>query len=168
MSKRSLVSFILLLAIPATVGAEMYRCELSDGSVIYGDKRVNLSDDCQPVTGDSPKEYLSIQQPTPRKPAPNKPVGIKPAPASETTTDASVDSWTTRATKLVENYNDARKRRTRESYMVNKQKAMRDMKSIQTEKKEMLAELHNSSLSKQKREEIKEILAEIPEVGPKP
>ena len=58
MTKRTLVSFILLVAIQTTAGAEMYRCELADGSVIYGDRRVNLSDQCQPVTAGSAEEYL--------------------------------------------------------------------------------------------------------------
>ena len=66
MSNRPLITFILLLAIQSTAGAEVYRCELADGSVIYGDKPVNLSDACQPMAEDAATEYLSVQQPAPR------------------------------------------------------------------------------------------------------
>ncbi len=72
MSNRPLITFILLLAIQSTAGAEVYRCELADGSVIYGDKPVNLSDACQPMAEDSATEYLSVQQGTPRKSYRNK------------------------------------------------------------------------------------------------
>lgn len=166
MSKRSLISFILLLAIQTTAGAAMYRCELSDGSVIYGDKPVNLSDECQPVTEGSAKEYLSVQQPAPRNPAPNRPVATDLKAEREAVTGATPDSWLARATTLVDDYNDALKRRRGESYLVNKRKAMKDMASINAEKEAMLAELPDSPLSKQERDEIRGILAEIPEVAP--
>ena len=162
MSKRTLVSFILLVAIQTTAGAEMYRCELADGSVIYGDRRVNLSEQCQPVTAGSAEEYLSIKQGNPGRSAIAQPTVAEPtaAPAQPQA------SWTARATALVENYHDARKRRIRESYLVNKRKAMRDMAMINTEKKAMLAELQASSLSREEREEVRRILAEIPEDAP--
>ena len=166
MSKRPLIVFILLLAIPATAGAEMYRCELADGSVVYGDKRVNLSDECQPVTEDSAKGYLSIQQPAPQRPAPEQSVATDLEAEREVVTEAPQDSWVARATSLVENYNDARKRRIRDSYLVNKRKAMRDMAMFNAEKKAMLAGLQASSLSREEREEVRRILAEIPEDAP--
>jgi hypothetical protein len=72
----------------------------------------------------------------------------------------------TRATTLVDAYNDARKRRRRESYLVNKRKAMQDMARINQEKKAMLTEVQASSLSDQERKEIRGILAEIPEDAP--
>lgn len=78
MSKRTLVSFILLVAIQTTAGAEMYRCELADGSVIYGDRRVNLSDQCQPVTAGSAEEYLSIKQGNPGRSAIAQPTVAEP------------------------------------------------------------------------------------------
>ena len=166
MINRTLVSFILLMAIQTMAGAEMYRCELADGSVIYGDKRVNLSDECQPVTEDSAKEYLSIQQPAPRRSAPAQAVATDQEAVRDAATGTAPDSWVVRATKLVENYNDARKRRLRESYLVNKRKAMQDMASINAEKNAMLAELPDSPLSKQEQDKIRGILAEIPEAAP--
>ena len=50
--------------------------------------------------------------------------------------------------------------------MVNKLKAMQDMARINQEKKAMLAEVQASSLNEQEREEIRGILAEIPEDAP--
>jgi len=166
MSKRPLLVFFLLLAIRATAGGEMYRCELADGSVIYGDKRVNLSDECQPITEDSAKEYLSVQQPAPSRSAPAQAVATDQEAERDAATGTSPDSWVVRATTLVENYNDARKRRIRESYLVNKRKAIQDMASINAEKNAMLAELPDSPLSKQEQNEIRGILAEIPETAP--
>ena len=162
MTKRTLVSFILLVVIQTTASAEMYRCELADGSVIYGDRRVNLSDQCQPVTAGSAEEYLSIKQGNPGSSAIAQPTVDEPATAPA----QPQASWTARATALVENYHDARKRRTRESYMVNKRKAMRDMAMINTEKKAILVELQESSLSREEREEVRRILAEIPKDAP--
>jgi len=164
MTKCTLVSFILLVVIQTTAGAEMYRCELADGSVIYGDRRVNLSDQCQPVTAGSAEEYLSIKQGNPGRSAIAQPTVAEPA--AEPAAAPAQASWTARATALVENYHDARKRRIRESYMVNKRKAMRDMAMINTEKKAMLAELQESSLSREEREEVRRILAEIAEDAP--
>lgn len=166
MSKKPLIVFILLLAIGATASAEMYRCELSDGSVIYGDKRVNLSDECQPVTEDSAREYLSIQPPAPRRSAPEQPVATDLEAEREAATGTPPDSWVARATTLVDDFNDALKRRRRESYLVNKRKAMQDMARINQEKKAMLTEVQASSLSEQERREIRGILAEIPEDAP--
>lgn len=166
MTKRTLVSFILLVVIQTTAGAEMYRCELADGSVIYGDRRVNLSDQCQPVTAGSAEEYLSIKQGNPGRSAIAQPTVAEPTAEPVAAPAQPQASWTARATALVENYHDARKRRTRESYMVNKRKAMRDMAMINTEKKAMLAELQESSLSREEREEVRRILAEIPEDAP--
>ena len=166
MSKKPLIVFILLLTIGATAGADMYRCELADGSVIYGDKRVNLSDECQPVTEDSAKEYLSVEQPAPRRSAPEQPVAKDLEAEREAVTGVPPDLWQARATTLVDDYNDALKRRRSESYLVNKRKAMQDMASINAEKNAMLAELPDSPLSEQERDEIRGILAEIPEAIP--
>ena len=166
MINRTLLSFILLLAIQTMAGAEMYRCELADGSVIYGDRRVNLSDDCQPVTADSAKDYLSVQQDTPGGSTTDQPVVADPPDQREAVTAIPQDPWAARATALVENYNDAMKRRIRESYLVNKRKAMREMASLNAEKKAILAELQESSLSQVEREKIRGILAEIPEDAP--
>ena len=58
------------------------------------------------------------------------------------------------------------KRRRRESYLVDKRKAMKDMASVNAKKNAMLAELPDSPLSKQERDEIRGILAEIPENAP--
>lgn len=166
MSNRTLVSFTLLLAIQTTAGAEMYRCELADGSVIYGDRRVNLSDQCQPVTAGSTKEYLSIEQDTPGRSTIGQPVVAEPTDREETATAPAQASWTARATALVENYNNARTRRIRESFMVDKLKAMQEMASLNAEKKAMLTELQGSSLNQQERERVRRILAEIPEDAP--
>jgi hypothetical protein len=159
-----MVSVVLLLMIPATAGAEIFRCELADGSVIYGDKPVNLSDACQPVTADSAKEYLSIQQDRSgkRKTA----VVAEPVPKREAETRALLDRWLARSTTLVESYNNARTRRIRESYMVDKRKAMQEMASLNAEKQTILAELQESPLREQERLLIRNILAEIPEDAP--
>ena len=89
-----------------------------------------------------------------------------PPDQREAVTTTPQDPSAARATALVENYNDARKRRIRESYLVNKRKAMREMASLNAEKKAMLAELQESSLSQEEREKIRGILAEIPEDAP--
>lgn len=166
MSTRTLVIFTLLLAIQATAGAEIYRCELADGSIIYGDRRVNLSDQCQPVTADSVKEYLSVQQGATGRQEPEPGFSAEQAIEQEAATRAQLDIWVSRATALVENYDNARTRRIRESFMVNKLKAKQDMASLNAEKKAMLADLQESSLSRQDREQIRKILAEIPEDAP--
>jgi len=162
MSSRPLITFILLLTIQSTAIAEVYRCELSDGSVIYGDKPVNLSDACQPMAEDSAQEYLSVQQSTPRRSTPGQSSAAELEAEREAVTGTPPESWVERATALVEDYNDARTRRRRESYLANKRKAMQDMTMINAEKQQMLTELKNSPLSKQERDDIKKILAEIP------
>lgn len=163
---RYVISFILLLLIPAAAGAEIYRCELADGSVVYGDKPVNLSDACQPVTAGSAKDYLSIQQDRSGQPKTAPAVAAEPVAEREAETRALLDRWRARATTLVESYNNARTRRIRESYMVNKRKAMQEMASLNAEKKAMLAELQESPLREQERMLVRNILAEIPEDAP--
>ena len=166
MMNRYVVSFILLLMIPSTAGAEVYRCELADGSVIYGDKPVNLSDACQPVTADSAKEYLSVQQDSSGQPKTAPAVAAEPVPDRKAEARAQLDTWLVRSRTLVESYNSARTRRIRESYMVNKRKAMQEMASLNAEKKAMLAELQESPLREQERVLIRNVLAEIPEDAP--
>ena len=166
MINRYVLNFVLLLTIPATAGAEIYRCELADGSVIYGDKPVNLSDACQPVTADSAKEYLSIQQDSSGQPETAPVVAAELVPDRKAEARAQLDTWLARATTLVESYNNARTRRIRESYMVNKRKAMQEMESLNAEKKAMLAELQESPLREQERVLIRSVLAEIPEDAP--
>lgn len=166
MSSRLLISFILLLTVQSTATAKVYRCELADGSVIYGDKPVNLSDACQPMTEDSAQEYLSVQQGTPRMSTPDQSIAADLEAERDAATGTPPESWVERAAALVEDYNDALKRRRRESYLADKRKAMQDMTMIHAEKKELLNELQNSSLSKQDRDDVQEILAEIPEPSP--
>ena len=161
MSNKVWISCILLLAIQSTASAEVYRCVLADGRVIYGDKPVNLSDACQPMTEDSAAEYLSVQQDTPRRSPPDQAIAADREAEREAATGTPPESWVERATALVNGYNDALSRRRRENFLVNKRKAMQDMALINAEKKEMLKELQNSSLSKQDRDAIRGILAGI-------
>lgn len=163
---RYLVSFILLMTTTAIAGAEIYRCELADGSVVYGDKPVNLSDACQPVKADSAKEYLSIQQDRSDEPKPAPAVVADPFAEREKEAGERLDTWLARANSLVESYNNARTRRIRESYLVNKRKALQEMASLNAEKKAMLAELQESSLREQERAQVRDILAKIPADAP--
>ena len=166
MNKRPLIVSILLLTIQTTASAEIYRCELADGRVIYGDKPVNLSDECRPVKEDAAKEYFSVQQPAPRRPTSGQSVAADLEAERDAASGEPPDSWVERATTLVNDYNDARRRRARDSYMVDKRKAMQDMAIINQEKEVMLQELQDSSLDKREREEIRGILAQIPEDAP--
>ena len=166
MSNKVWISCILLLAIQSTASAEVYRCVLADGRVIYGDKPVNLSDACQPMTEDSAAEYLSVQQDTPRRSPPDQAIAADREAEREAATGTPPESWVERATALVNSYDDALSRRRRENFLANKRKAMKDMAIINAEKKDMLKELQNSPLSKRDRDEIRGILAGIPADAP--
>ena len=74
-----------------------------------------------------------------------------------------LDSWTSRASTLVGNYNEAVKKRFHESRVLDKQKALREINKTKEEKHLLLEELTNSSLNREQRKKVRQILDEIPQ-----
>ena len=178
MPKSVLLLLMTLLILSASAHAGIYRCTLQDGSVVYGDKPVYLSDDyCQEVVEKEPQNPYRTQ---PGQRSGNRPATQEVKGASSTTADEQVaarkiletaqDSSATpfetienQAKDMVDNFKTARTKRYRESYLKDKQKAMREITALKKEKTLLLKDLPASGLSATQQEEIRKILAEIPE-----
>ena len=162
MKIRLMMTVLCVLAAPATLNADIYRCEMPDGRILFGDKPVNLSDACQPV-----KEASSGEEGSPLPKATSRPAAeaalINRTPGGKKPVEADPDGWAARATALVDAYKEARKKRTSESYLVNKRKALAEMAQLCEEKALLLEDMANNTLNTRQRERVRVILNEIPE-----
>ena len=159
----TLMSVVLLLMLQTTANAEVYRCQTSEGEVVFTDKPLNLSNDCKQVKEDSSKGAYSGPPTQNRRATPSKANSPKKKPPKESPEEPDPDSWTSRASTLVGNYNDAVKKRFHESRVLDKQKAIREINKTKEERYSLLEELADSSLSHKQREKVRKILDEIPQ-----
>jgi ribosome-binding protein aMBF1 (putative translation factor) len=142
-----------------TAAAEMYRCQTSDGRVTFTDTPINLSDDCKQIKETPSNSNQPVQN---RRTAPRPVNTTQQQPADKPAEQSDLESWTSRASTLVDDYHNAVKRRYRESRMLDKRKATRDVAKTKEDKRVLLEELKNSTLNRKQREEIRKILNEIP------
>lgn len=157
-----MMTVICVLATQTTLSAEMYRCEMPDGRVLFGDKPVNLSDACQPVEEASPGEYVTRTPTAGRQPAAGAPLIIQ-APRDREPAEMGPDAWEARAAALVDAYKKARKKRSYESYLVNKRKALAEMARLREEKALLMQDMANSPLNARQRERVRTLLDGIPD-----
>lgn len=157
-----MMTVLCVLAAPATLNADMYRCEMPDGRIIFGDKPVNLSEACQPVREASTGGNGSSLPKAGSRPAAEAAL-INRTPGDEKPVEVDPDTWAARATTLVDAYKEARKKRMSESYLVNKRKALAEMAQLREEKALLLEDMANSTLNRRQRERVRVILNEIPE-----
>ncbi len=157
------MSVILLLMFQTTADAEMYRCQTSEDGIVFTDKPLNLSNDCKLIKGDSSKGAYSGPPTHNKSPSPSKASSAKKKPSKESSERPDPDSWASRASTLVSDYNNAVKKRFHESRVLDKQKALREINKIKEEKVLLLEELTNSSLNRKQREKVRQILDEIPQ-----
>lgn len=162
MSNGTLIILVLLLMFQTTATAEMYRCQTSEGRITFTDTPLNLSSDCQRINEEPPQEAYS-SPPTQSSSSSPRPANT-PAqqPADRPVEKADLDSWTSRASTLVDDYHAAVKKRYRQSLMLEKRKALQEIGKIKEEKHSLLEEVKNSTLNRQQREEVRKILNDIP------
>ena len=116
-----------------TADAEMYRCQTSEGKVVFTDKPLNLSNDCKQIKEDSSKGTYSGPPTSNRSSSPSKTNSPKKKPSKKSSEKPDLDSWTSRASTLVGNYNEAVKKRFHESRVLDKQKALREINKTRIE-----------------------------------
>lgn len=162
MANRPLIFIIIFLLLQATAAAEIYRCQISGGDVVFTDKRLNLSDDCVLVKEELPPDITSNWS-SQTGDTPSAEDGLpNPEASDKTAGKAGFELWVSRASTLVNDYQAAVKNRFHETRVLDKQKAMVEITRIKLEKETLLKELKESSLNRKEREEIQNILAEIP------
>jgi hypothetical protein len=159
MKRLMLVLLVLLLAVPAT--AELIRCRTADGTLLFTEDPNQVPKGCQPVeapVGGSTLNIVPSQD--------DLPSAARPTDENKTLTDSAeeVTSLRTAAEELVARYKDAQKRRRRDSFMVDKQAAMREMADLRSEKSALLTRLDDSNLYRTERRQIRTILDGIPEL----
>jgi hypothetical protein len=164
-----MIIFGLVLLIQTTLSAEMIRCRTADGTMVFTEDPSQVPDGCEPITTRGMSGGLNIMpaQGTPPEES-NRPKIMPqladpvPTATQKAAIQSDVTSWKNSAHVLVKEYNTALHRRRAESFMVDKQAAIREMEALRGQKTEMLADLDSSSLSREESRQIEAILAEIP------
>ena len=158
----SLTTLTLLLALNSMAFAEVYRCQTPEGGVVFSDKPLNLSEDCQRIKQEHSPDIYSNRPTQSRTPAPGKAKASKQKPSDKPVVKTQLELWTSRSETLVDDYNAAVKKRFHESFVLDKQKALLEINRIKEKKIALLEELEVSSLPGKDRQEIQDILREIP------
>ncbi len=158
---KRLMLLVLLLILTVPVAAELISCRTADGTLMFTDDPTQMPTGCQPVEVPAGDGILNI---VPSKDVPSSVV----SPTDDDTTPADsaeeAASYRTEAEDLVAQYTDAQKRRIHESFMVDKQAAMREMADLRTEKSALISRLADSNLDRAEQRQIRAILDRIPEI----
>jgi hypothetical protein len=162
---RILSCLIVLLVLILSDGlslADTFKCTRPDGSVFFTNDPSQAPRDCVieevkelPPVGvipDSP-----IKQPP--KPTAKKPV----APQTVTGEMKSFESFKSEAALLVEQFQSARHRAVKSSFVTDKLQARREMTDIKVQNKDLLSEINQSSLSNAEKSELTSLLSPINE-----
>lgn len=147
-------SLLLVMSVGWSL-ADTYRCRDVDGTVMFTDDPSNIPQECQAdVLRDLPPVDVTPSrsyQPVPRLP--------------DTTTDRKqhFNSLQMKAKKLVEQYVATREQIYLSGGSKGRRKARSELGVIRAQKTQLINEVGQSSLSQVERNEIKEIVASIPE-----
>lgn len=150
----------LSLLLLTCASAEIYRCRTPDGVLVMTDQVVKFPADCKPV--DEPKNSGSFNI-MPSATGTDK--RSQPARPEQTaaTKRPDVAPWQSDASALVENYRGAVRRRSRESLMTDKRRAIQEIGQLKQQKDEMLNDLAGSGLRHADQQAIRKTLDEIPQ-----
>ncbi|MDT8443449.1 MAG: hypothetical protein RQ722_04095 [Desulfuromonadales bacterium] len=148
-----------VLAVSAT--AELISCRTADGTPVFTEDPTQVPTSCQPIEVPAAGSSLNIV------PSQDDPPSVASPTDDDTTLADSPEEeaiYRIEAEELVERYMDAQKRRMHESFMVDKQTAMREMAYLRTEKSALLTRMSDSNLDRAEQQQIRAILDRIPEI----
>lgn len=160
--ERILTLMLLLLVLTQSWAvAETFRCERADGTVIYTDDPAKAPPGCEPQqVEDLPDINIVPAQPSP---ATAKPSRDKPSKAAQghDQNSRSAEALEKEAETLATQFEATRTELYRSILAKDKQKARRELTEIRGERDRLQEELNRSSLNRDQKARIAEILSRI-------
>jgi hypothetical protein len=160
MSRILFVLVLLLITGSSLAGADIFKCTRPGGEVFFTDS---------PASGECMLEKISAPPPVsvaPVSPQPQPPVPIakRPDVPKASTNNAELyDALKGEAQRLVDRFEDARRRSIRYSLVVQKKKAQHEMTDIRREKITLLGKIDQSALNDSEKQELAGRLSSITE-----
>ena len=140
--------------------AKIYRCRTPDGVLVMTDQQTKLPADCKPVDEPENAGSFNVMPSTTGTDKRSQPAPLEQEAAKKR---PDVAPWQRDASALVENYNDALRRRNRESLTVNRRRATQEIGQLKQQKNEMLDDLAGSGLERHEQQAIRKTLDGIPQ-----
>lgn len=161
----SFCSLLLVLALGST-HADTYRCKDADGVVIFTDNPANLPPGCQTdVVKELPSNGISpsvLSRPVKQRATTQRPASTTEQKQQQSA-ESAFDTLKSEAESLVAQFVSTRRRVFRSVMTKDKLKARRELKEIRVQKRRLLSEVEQSTLSRSQRKTVKETLSSITE-----
>lgn len=162
MSRVLSCSVLLLIMASTPVGADMFKCQRPDGTIMFTDDPTRSSGDCKmervtdlPTIGTLPDRPQSQAPPPAAQQA-------APTRSNDDRTNA-LDAFRSEAARLVEQFQSARHQVVYATLASDKLAARRELAAIRAQKDSLLENLKGSTLSASEQREIAGLLSAISE-----
>ena len=140
--------------------ADVYRCRMPDGRIVMTDQEAEMPADCQPFDGPAGEGSFNVM------PATKEAVASPPAERETTgivTEVPNTPALQDQAAGLVQNYEEAVKKRYHASQAADQRRAMVEIAKLKEQKQQMLEDLTGSGLKRDDQDVIRKLLDQIPE-----
>jgi hypothetical protein len=151
---------LLILWTVSLAGADIFKCQQPDGTIVFTDKTSNADCKLERVE-DLP--ILGVLPDAPQRPSSAPSSGAGVAPQSSENGSKSYESFESEVSALVEQYQSARSYLHRANIVKNKQAARRDLADIKAQMNSLANEIEQSSLSRGEKRGLQEKLAVVSE-----
>jgi len=142
--------------------ADIYKCTRPDGASYFSNSAVQPFSDCMMEKVEELPPLGTIQDDAVRS-APSPVSKPSAAPAVVAGNSQTYDAYSNEARQLVDLYKDAKRRSVHYSTVVQKQKALRELKEVRTSKTSLLSEIDQATISDDEKQQLKEVLSQIME-----
>jgi hypothetical protein len=149
----------LSLLVLTYASAEIFRCRTPDGVLVMTDRETELPADCQLVDEPAGKGSFNV---VPSAETTDTKRPLVPFERGAATKRQDIAPWQKDSSALVERYNDALRRRNRESLEVDRLRATREIGQLKQQKDEMLNDIKGSGLRHEDQQAIRKTLDKIP------
>ena len=159
MQKTMWLTVGLSLLLLTYASAEIFRCRTPDGKLVMTDRESELPADCQPVDKPANAGSFNVMPSASGTDTKTQPVSPEQKAATKR---PDVAPWQRDASAMVEDYNDAVRRRNRESLTVDRRRATQEVGRLHQQKVEMLNDLAGSGLKRHEQQAVRKTLDRIP------
>ena len=142
--------------------ADMYKCTRPDGTSYFSNSAAQPYGDCRMEKVEELPPLGTIQD-NAVQPAPSPVSKPSAAPAVVAGNSQTYDAYSNEARQLVDLYKDAKRRSVHYSTVVQKQKALRELKEFRANKTTLLSEIDQATISDDEKQQLKEVLSQIME-----
>jgi hypothetical protein len=159
MKRGYLLITVLLLMLPSSASAEIFRCRTADGRLVMTDNPTSLPAGCVQV--DKPAGTGSFNV-VPAAPASQSETPAEPGSSVEEPKSGDQTTLLEQARLLVQDYEEAVARRYRVGRVAEQNAAMRDIGELKRQKEDMLRRVDSAGLNQEERHVIRRTLDRIP------